>query len=48
MIFLMTAVAFSQGITKDDILSKVSRMVTDPNRARKNDPGNPDICNVFT
>jgi len=32
----------------DDIMSKVSRMITDPNRARKNDPGNPDICNVFT
>ena len=22
-------------------------MITDPNRARKNDPGDPDICNVF-
>jgi len=22
-------------------------MITDPQRARKNDPGNPDICNVF-
>ncbi len=32
----------------DDIASKVSRMITDPNRAKKNDPGNPDICNVFT
>ena len=22
-------------------------MVTDPNRVRRNDPGNPDICSVF-
>jgi tryptophanyl-tRNA synthetase len=22
-------------------------MITDPNRAKKNDPGNPEICNVF-
>ena len=22
-------------------------MITDPNRARRSDPGNPDICNVF-
>ncbi len=31
----------------DDISSRVSRMITDPQRARKNDPGNPDVCNVF-
>jgi tryptophanyl-tRNA synthetase len=23
------------------------QMVTDPQRARKSDPGNPDVCNVF-
>jgi tryptophanyl-tRNA synthetase len=23
-------------------------MVTDPQRARKSDPGNPDVCNVFS
>jgi len=34
--------------TRDDISSKVSMMVTDPDRARKNDPGNPEICNVFS
>ncbi len=33
--------------SKDDIASKTARMVTDPKRARKNDPGNPDVCNVF-
>jgi tryptophanyl-tRNA synthetase len=27
---------------------KVSQMITDPNRMRRKDPGNPDICNVFT
>jgi len=31
----------------DDISSKASRMITDPQRARKSDPGNPEICNVF-
>jgi len=31
----------------DVISSKVSVMVTDPQRARKNDPGDPDVCNVF-
>jgi tryptophanyl-tRNA synthetase len=23
-------------------------MITDPQRARRSDPGNPDVCNVFT
>lgn len=27
---------------------KVNSMFTDPQRIRKNDPGNPEICNVFT
>ncbi|WAC07143.1 MAG: tryptophan--tRNA ligase [Thermodesulfobacteriota bacterium] len=30
------------------IKEKVSQMFTDPNRKRKTDPGNPDICNVYT
>lgn len=30
-----------------EIEKKVMQMVTDPQRARKSDPGNPDICNVF-
>ncbi|OGP62840.1 MAG: tryptophan--tRNA ligase [Deltaproteobacteria bacterium RBG_13_49_15] len=29
------------------IRSTVSQMITDPQRARRSDPGNPDICNVF-
>jgi tryptophanyl-tRNA synthetase len=29
------------------ISSKVSTMITDPQRARKTDPGDPDVCNVF-
>jgi tryptophanyl-tRNA synthetase len=31
----------------EEIEKKVMQMVTDPQRARKSDPGNPDICNVF-
>jgi tryptophanyl-tRNA synthetase len=31
----------------DVIRTKVSQMITDPQRARKSDPGNPDVCNVF-
>ena len=27
---------------------KVGQMITDPQRARINDPGDPDICNVFS
>ena len=27
---------------------RVKQMVTDPQRIRKDDPGNPDVCNVFT
>jgi len=27
---------------------KIASMFTDPQRMRKKDPGNPDICNVFT
>lgn len=33
--------------TPDEIEKKVMQMVTDPQRARKSDPGNPDVCNVF-
>jgi len=29
------------------IASKVAGMITDPQRARKSDPGDPDVCNVF-
>lgn len=31
-----------------EIHKKVSQMITDPQRARRSDPGNPDVCNVFT
>jgi len=30
-----------------EVAAKVSRMITDPQRARKDDPGNPDVCNVY-
>ncbi len=32
----------------EEVAKKVSRMITDPNRARKSDPGDPDVCNVFS
>ncbi len=31
----------------DDIRTRVAAMITDPQRARRSDPGNPDVCNVF-
>ena len=31
----------------DEIRLKVSQMFTDPQRIKKSDPGNPDVCNVF-
>ena len=31
----------------DDIRALVMTMFTDPNRIRRKDPGNPDICNLF-
>ena len=32
----------------DVISKKVSQMITDPQRARRSDPGDPDVCNVFS
>lgn len=32
----------------DTIWKKLSRATTDENRKRRNDPGNPDICNLYT
>jgi tryptophanyl-tRNA synthetase len=34
--------------TPEETLVRVMQMVTDPQRARRSDPGNPDVCNVFT
>jgi tryptophanyl-tRNA synthetase len=31
----------------DEVRQLVSTMFTDPNRVRRSDPGNPDICNLF-
>src|SRR5229473_5413995 len=31
----------------DEIRALVMTMFTDPNRIRRQDPGNPDICNLF-
>lgn len=33
--------------TPEAISSKVSTMITDPQRARKKDPGDPEVCNVY-
>ena len=32
----------------DEISAKVAQMITDPQRARRSDPGDPDVCNVFS
>jgi tryptophanyl-tRNA synthetase len=32
----------------DEIWQRVRKMVTDPGRYYRSDPGNPDVCNVFT
>ncbi|HBQ63397.1 MAG TPA: tryptophan--tRNA ligase [Clostridiales bacterium] len=32
----------------EEVRGKVMRMVTDPSRIRKDDPGHPDICSVFS
>ncbi|NJD60041.1 MAG: tryptophan--tRNA ligase [Anaerolineales bacterium] len=34
--------------TPEETTKRVRMMVTDPNRKLRSDPGNPDICNVFT
>lgn len=32
----------------EEVRKKVSQMITDPGRLRKTDPGNPDVCTVFS
>lgn len=34
--------------TPEETIKRVKEMVTDPARVRRSDPGNPDVCNVFT
>ena len=34
--------------TAEEVWAKVRPMVTDPARERRTDPGNPDICNLFS
>ena len=31
----------------EEISAKVARMITDPQREKRSDPGDPDVCNVF-
>ena len=33
---------------KEEVRQKVTRMITDPQRARRSDPGRPEVCNVFS
>ncbi len=33
---------------EENIFKKVRTAVTDPQKVRRNDPGHPDVCNVFT
>jgi tryptophanyl-tRNA synthetase len=35
-------------LSPEETRQRVMMMVTDPARIRRNDPGNPDICNVFS
>ena len=35
-------------LTAEETQKVVMTMVTDPQRARRSDPGNPDVCNVFS
>ena len=34
--------------TPEETQKRVMQMVTDPQRLRRDDPGNPDVCNVFS
>jgi tryptophanyl-tRNA synthetase len=34
--------------TPEETTKRVMQMVTDPQRIKRSDPGNPDICNVFS
>jgi tryptophanyl-tRNA synthetase len=34
--------------TPEETTARVMQMVTDPQRMRRSDPGNPDVCNVFS
>ena len=34
--------------TPEETTQRVMQMVTDPTRVRRSDPGNPDVCNVFS
>ena len=40
--------AIELGSEPDTIREMVGRMITDPQKIRRNDPGRPEICNVFS
>jgi tryptophanyl-tRNA synthetase len=33
--------------SEEDVKAKIKIMLTDPQRQRRNDPGNPDVCNLY-
>jgi tryptophanyl-tRNA synthetase len=33
---------------EDELAGRIREMITDPSRLRKTDPGNPDVCTVYT
>jgi tryptophanyl-tRNA synthetase len=35
-------------LTPEETTARVREMVTDPARVKRTDPGNPDVCNVYT
>ena len=35
-------------LSPEETTARVMKMVTDPQRVKRDDPGNPDICNVFS
>ncbi len=34
--------------TSESLQEKIHQMITDPQRVRRNDPGNPDVCTVYS
>ena len=38
----------TSGRTDEEIAKKLATAMTDPARKRRDDPGNPDICNIFS
>ncbi len=37
----------SPGDNREDLVGKTRKMITDPEKIRKNDPGHPEVCSVY-